>query len=99
MGAFSRDGTPVKPREPNAFAIYVKEHMADLKRSLPTASHKELMVELGRRFKAAKESKAAAKPATDAGTTVGTFDGICEEIDQMEGRELDLTLDALTLGD
>lgn len=54
LGAFNRDGTPVKAREPTAFAKYVGEHFSALKKARPVASHKELMGELGTRFREAR---------------------------------------------
>ena len=64
LGTFHRDGTQAKQREPSAFAVYVKAHFSALKARLPAATHKELMGELGRRF---REEKAANAISNGAG--------------------------------
>ena len=51
LGTFNKDGTPAKTREPSAFARFVKDHYAAIKREMASAAHKELMAELGRRFR------------------------------------------------
>lgn len=52
LGAFKRDGTPAKARQPSAFANFVKERFSKLKTARPTASHKELMTALGVEWRA-----------------------------------------------
>ena len=84
VGRFNRDGTPYKPRAPSAFAMFVKEHFGPLKATMPGASHKELMAELGERFRA---QKAAA--GDDAGLR-------CEEV---EPEPSAINLSALRLDD
>ena len=45
-----------KPRAPSAFARFVQDHFSALKQERPSASHKELMGELGKRFRESKEA-------------------------------------------
>jgi predicted SprT family Zn-dependent metalloprotease len=54
LGAFNRDNTQMKERGPTPFAQFVKAHFAPLKKAWPGASHKELMAELGQRWKDGK---------------------------------------------
>ena len=77
LGTFNRDGTPAKPREPSAFAKYVKEHFAQLKIDEPRMSHKELMGELGRRF---REGRSQGKAGQGE---------LCEEIDAFEAEAVE----------
>lgn len=51
LGAFNRDGTPAKAREPSAFARFVKDNFSALRVSKPEATHGELMADLGQRWR------------------------------------------------
>lgn len=55
LGAFNRDGTQMKEREPTPFAHFVKANFGPLKKARPGDSHKELMAELGQWWKDGKE--------------------------------------------
>ena len=78
LGAFERDGTPVKPRAANPYAQYVKQHYPALKKAMPHASQKEVMAALGDRWKVEKRSGAAAG-AEDV--VAAAFD-VCEESEE-----------------
>ena len=88
LGAFNRDGTQAKPREPNGFAKYVKVHYAALKARQPSLSQKELMAQLGQQFRREKSAE-EAEAATE----------LCQEVDSpsAESAELDGALAALRL--
>ena len=96
LGAFNRDGTPFKPREPSAFAVFVKEHFSTLRAARPAATHKELMGELGKRFREAKQAAVVAgggvPPRMDQ-TTCIEVDGDEED----EAATLDEAVAALRL--
>jgi predicted SprT family Zn-dependent metalloprotease len=51
----------------NGYAGFMKQHFADLKKSMPGASHKEVMEALGKKYRAEKEAK--GKPQQPASTT------------------------------
>lgn len=78
LGAFNRDGTPAKPREPSAFAKFVSRHFAALKAATPHASHKELMAELGRRWRAQGPDERAR--SLGEGGAAPTGGPRCEEV-------------------
>ena len=61
-GGFTREGTPLKAREPSAFAKYVKEHFSELKKARPAASHGQIMSALGERWRAEGATPAKATP-------------------------------------
>ena len=84
LGAFNRDGTPVKAREPTAFAKYVGEHFSALKKARPVASHKELMGELGTRF---REARAGGDGGGDGGGSHAPLSNAfeCIEVDSDGG--------------
>ena len=63
LGAFNRDGTPAKSREPSAFAKYVQGHFSALKKARPTDSHAQLMAALGESWRAGGKTPAAAGKA------------------------------------
>jgi len=43
VGAVDRNGTPMKARRPNSFALFVKEHFSRVRKEMPCASHGEVM--------------------------------------------------------
>jgi predicted SprT family Zn-dependent metalloprotease len=90
LGAFNRDGTPVKPRAPSAFARYVGENMRLLKAAHPELSHKALMGELGKRFRKEKEAAAQVAGAHVAPAPLPSqLADLCQEIDH-DGMEASL---------
>jgi predicted SprT family Zn-dependent metalloprotease len=54
LGAFNRDGAQIKERGLTPFAQFVKANFGPLKKARPGESHKELMAELGQRWKDGK---------------------------------------------
>ncbi|KAI5361367.1 putative sprT-like, zinc ribbon domain-containing protein [Septoria linicola] len=61
-----QEGGEVKPVQVNGYAAYVKQHFAVLKKSMPGASHKEVMEALGKKYRAEKAGKAEASAASVA---------------------------------
>ena len=84
LGAFNRDGTPAKAREPSAFAKYVQEHFSVLKASRPDASHRELMASLGEQWRSSRQGVKPVDRAAMPMVTVGIGDVVCEEVDEEE---------------
>lgn len=68
LGKFKPDGSPAKQRVPNAFAAFVRENAADIKRALPAGTpHKEVMARVAGMYKEAKGAKQAASQAAAGG--------------------------------
>mmetsp|Transcript_34092 Transcript_34092/g.80342 ORF Transcript_34092/g.80342 Transcript_34092/m.80342 type:complete len:680 (+) Transcript_34092:17-2056(+) len=62
VGAFEQDGTPVKARQPTAFAGYVKTHFAAAKKGAGAgAAHAEVMALLSEQWRAHKEGGESPK--------------------------------------
>lgn len=69
-----------KKSEPqvNGYAAYVKQHFAQLKKSLPPGtSHKEVMEALGRQYRA---EKAATVPKKTESKAVSTADDVADKL-------------------
>jgi predicted SprT family Zn-dependent metalloprotease len=59
LGAFRRDGTPMRRRRPNAFARFVKLRFARARADMPGASHAEVMKRISEMYR--QESAAAGR--------------------------------------
>lgn len=96
QGKFDKTGTPAKtrgtPGKPNPYAEFTKQHMAEISASLPSGTaHKEVMVEVGRRWRAHKERLASGGARRQASPLSGF--GL-EDGDEAFARQLQRQLDA-----
>ena len=58
LGRLKPDGTFAKPKQkaPSAFTIFMKKHMADIKKKYPAAKHGEIMRILSQKYKLSKQN-------------------------------------------
>lgn len=70
----------VKAAPLNGYAGYVKQHFASLKKSLPGASHKEVMEALGKQYRA---EKAAKTTGTGTGDVDVEIDDVAKKLDKV----------------
>ncbi|OQO01627.1 hypothetical protein B0A48_12663 [Cryoendolithus antarcticus] len=59
-----RGGTSPVKKEATGYAGFVKTHFADVKKSLPGVSHREIMEAVGKKYRSEKEAKLAGVPVT-----------------------------------
>jgi predicted SprT family Zn-dependent metalloprotease len=52
VGAFNKDGTPMKQRKPNKFALFVKQEFAAVKAANPNVKHQAIMQLISAKYKA-----------------------------------------------
>ena len=102
LGAFNRDGTVKKEREPTPFAMFMKVNYSVVKASRPGATQKEVMSELSKQFKEAKQAELTAALNAAAGAPGTAAEAaLCLEADDdvLQGdEELDVSqLEALRL--
>nr|OQO21039.1 hypothetical protein B0A51_08399 [Rachicladosporium sp. CCFEE 5018] len=70
-----RGGTSPVKKEATGYAGFVKAHFADVKRSLPGASHREVMEAVGKRYRSEKEAKIASIPVLESEKVAVDDDG------------------------
>ncbi|KAF7191663.1 HMG box-containing protein C19G7.04 [Pseudocercospora fuligena] len=58
-------GMPPKATPVNGYAAYVKEHFANLKKSMPGSSHKQVMEALGKQYRDEQAAKASGTVGID----------------------------------
>lgn len=70
LGKFKPDGTPAKARAPSAFAQFVKDNVAEIKRQLPAGTpHKEAMRRVADLYKAAAQGGGGGGPGSESSAT------------------------------
>ena len=74
MAMVDKDGTPVKERKPNAYAVFVKENFASVKAQSSTGTpHKDVMKHIAAKW--AEKKKASQTPVARFNSAGGSIGG------------------------
>jgi len=74
MAMVDKDGTPVKERKPNAYAVFVKENFASVKAQSSTGTpHKDVMKHIAAKW--AEKKKASQTPVARFNPAGGSIGG------------------------